>query len=181
MAERAQGKGGEENQGAERLSNWESATPLCPQPGDPRTSPNARHKNRHPCPPLLLFHEGEGEGGSCVFHIQTGSLETQTPGTDWLTSQKILKSLTPVAEVPGLHAVLRLHFPESPTGTRPTLGDGSGAEYPEHWTTLPRILGKSSETLKNEARSVHRGAVLAWSFFSFLSFGGSGVLFSLHY
>lgn len=77
MAERAQGKGGEENRGAETLKLGD-ATPLRPrkqgtrephQTPDTKTVILALH---------CLFPEGEGDGGSCVFHIQTGSEQTQT-------------------------------------------------------------------------------------------------------
>ena len=89
MAKHAQGRGGEENRGAQRLSNSESATPPHPQPGDPRTSLNARHKNRHPCPPLLVSW---GWGRGWQLHTPHPDKFRRDPNSRyWLTSQKILK------------------------------------------------------------------------------------------
>lgn len=67
------------------------ATPLCPRkqgyPENPHQMPDT--KTGHPAL-HCLFPEGEGDGGSCRLHIQTGSEQTQTPlGTN--SPQKILK------------------------------------------------------------------------------------------
>lgn len=56
----------------------------------PRLAPNQGTREPRQTPdtktiiPALhcLFPEGEGEGDSCILHIQTGSEETQTLGTD---------------------------------------------------------------------------------------------------
>ena len=77
MAERAQGKGGEENRGAETLKLGDS-TPLRPRNQGTREPHQTPDTNTVILALHRLFPEGEGDGGSCVFHIQTGLEQTQT-------------------------------------------------------------------------------------------------------